>query len=186
MIFKLTLVNGGWGISYVIAFRWMPLDLADDKSTLIQVMAWCRQATSHYLSQWWPRSLSPYGVIRPQWVKQVPGFHHAQFQLTTPSPCQEMVENKNISFFISSKQLCTQWIKLTVWYPEKETKPTTIPLWDIWHNNCPDRHVQQLVSNYPLLGIIISYSFTSAASWCHFIKLSSEKSDYSYVNGLHN
>ena len=32
------------------------------------VMAWCRQATSHYLSQWWPRSLSPYGITRPQWV----------------------------------------------------------------------------------------------------------------------
>ena len=32
-------------------------------------MAWCRQATSHYLSQCWPRSRSPYGVTRPQWVK---------------------------------------------------------------------------------------------------------------------
>ena len=32
-------------------------------------MAWCRQAASHYLSQCCPRSLSPYGVTRPQWVK---------------------------------------------------------------------------------------------------------------------
>ena len=31
-------------------------------------MAWCRQAPSHYLSQCWPRSLSPYGVTRPQRV----------------------------------------------------------------------------------------------------------------------
>ena len=31
-------------------------------------MAWCHQATSHYLSQCWPRSLSPYGVSRSQWV----------------------------------------------------------------------------------------------------------------------
>ena len=31
-------------------------------------MAWCRQATSHYLSQCWPRSLSPYDVTRTQWV----------------------------------------------------------------------------------------------------------------------
>ena len=30
-----------------------------------QVMAWCRQATSHYLSQCWPSFLSPYGVTRP-------------------------------------------------------------------------------------------------------------------------
>ena len=29
----------------------------------------CRQATSHYLSQCWPRSLSPNGVTRPQWFK---------------------------------------------------------------------------------------------------------------------
>ena len=32
-------------------------------------MAWCHQATSHYLIQCWPRSLSPYDVTRPQWVK---------------------------------------------------------------------------------------------------------------------
>ena len=31
-------------------------------------MAWCCQATSHYLKQCWPRSLPPYGVTRPQWV----------------------------------------------------------------------------------------------------------------------
>ena len=46
----------------------MSLDLTDDKSTLVQVMAWCRQATSHYLSQCWPRSLSPCGVTKPQWA----------------------------------------------------------------------------------------------------------------------
>ena len=36
-----------------------------DKSTFVQVMVWCRQATSHYLNQCWPRSMSPYGVTRP-------------------------------------------------------------------------------------------------------------------------
>ena len=55
-------------LSCEIALKWMSLDLIDDKSTLVQVMAWCHQATSHYLSQCWPRSLSPYGVTRPQWV----------------------------------------------------------------------------------------------------------------------
>ena len=62
-------MNGGWGISYEIALRWMPLDLIDDKSTLVQVIAWCHQATSHYLRQCWPRSVSPNGITRPQWVK---------------------------------------------------------------------------------------------------------------------
>ena len=50
------------------ALRCMPRDLTDDKSTLVKVMTWCRQATSHYLSQCWPSSMSPYGVTRPQWV----------------------------------------------------------------------------------------------------------------------
>ena len=58
----------GWGIAGEIAQRWMSLDLTDDKSALVQIMAWCRQATSHYLSQCWPRPMSPYGVTRPEWV----------------------------------------------------------------------------------------------------------------------
>ena len=63
-------MNDGWGISYVIALRWMSLDLTDDKSTLVQVMAWCLQATSHYLRQCWLRSMWSNGVTRPQWVNQ--------------------------------------------------------------------------------------------------------------------
>ena len=69
LIFQIISVIDGWGISCELALRWMSLDLTDDKSTLVQVMAWCRQATSHYLSQYWPRSLSQYGVTRPQWIK---------------------------------------------------------------------------------------------------------------------
>ena len=46
----------------------MSLGLAEDKSTLVKVMAWCRQTASHNLSQCWPRSVSPYGFIRPQWL----------------------------------------------------------------------------------------------------------------------
>ena len=65
VIFKLILMIGSWGIICKIAPRWMPMVLTYDKSTLVQIMAWCRQATSHYLSQCWPRSMSPYGVIRP-------------------------------------------------------------------------------------------------------------------------
>ena len=37
-------------------------DRTDDKPTLVQVMAWCRQATSHYMDQCWPKSMSPKGV----------------------------------------------------------------------------------------------------------------------------
>ena len=58
--------------SYDNALRYMPQDLSDDKSTLVQVMAWCYQASSHYLNQCWPRSMSPYGVTKPQWVNSSP------------------------------------------------------------------------------------------------------------------
>ena len=51
-----------------IALNWLPHDLTSGKSTLVQVMACCCQATRHCLIQYWPRA-THYG-IRPQWVKQ--------------------------------------------------------------------------------------------------------------------
>ena len=68
IIFKLTLVTDSWVTSWEIPLSWISLNLTDDKSTLVQVMAWCRQATSYCLNQCWPRSMSPYGITRPQWV----------------------------------------------------------------------------------------------------------------------
>ena len=38
------------------------------------VQGWCRQATSHQLSQSRPRSMSPYGVTRLQWVNSYGTF----------------------------------------------------------------------------------------------------------------
>ena len=68
VIFNLALLIGIFKTSYDNVLRWKPQNITDDKSTLVQVMAWCRQATSHYLNQYWPRSPMPYGVTRPQWV----------------------------------------------------------------------------------------------------------------------
>ena len=34
-------------------------------------MAWCHQATSHYLSQCWLRPRLPHGFPRPQWVNSL-------------------------------------------------------------------------------------------------------------------
>ena len=67
-IFNLVLLIGIFRSFHDNALRWMPQGLTDDKSALVQVRAWCRQATSHYLSLCWLSSLSPYGVARPQWV----------------------------------------------------------------------------------------------------------------------
>ena len=68
VISKQILVIDDWGISCEIAIISMSLNFTDDQSTLVQVMAWCLHATSHYLSQCWHRFLSPFAATRPQWV----------------------------------------------------------------------------------------------------------------------
>ena len=80
-----------WWLSY---FLWncyqmnvTLVDLTDDKSTLVQVMAWCRQATSHYLSHCWHRSMSPFCVTRPQWVN-TPSYRFKTFKKKDPVSIQ--------------------------------------------------------------------------------------------------
>ena len=57
----------------MVMFLRMPLDFADDKSTLVQVMAWCHQATNHYLNQCWSSSVMPLGCkkISFHWISTV-------------------------------------------------------------------------------------------------------------------
>ena len=43
VIFNLALLIGIFKSSYDNILRWLPQDLTGDKSTLVQVMAWCRQ-----------------------------------------------------------------------------------------------------------------------------------------------
>ena len=47
---------------------WMLQSFVDSNSTLVQVTTRYRQATSHYQSHCWPKYMSPYGVVVPQWV----------------------------------------------------------------------------------------------------------------------
>ena len=56
-----------WMLNILCAtpIRWMPQDLSGDRSTLVQVVAWCQQAPSHYLNRCWQRSMTLYGVIEP-------------------------------------------------------------------------------------------------------------------------
>ena len=46
---------------------WHHCNVISDKSTLVQVMAWCHQTTSHYLNQCCWSYMMPYGITRPQW-----------------------------------------------------------------------------------------------------------------------
>ena len=47
------------------------LEHLDDKSTFPQVMAWCRQATSHYQKLCWPWLMSPFGIIKTRHHKSM-------------------------------------------------------------------------------------------------------------------
>ena len=69
IVFKLIIENSSLVSRCGIAHMWMPLIFTNEKSTLVHVMALCCQAPGHYLSQFWPRSMSSYVVIRLQWVK---------------------------------------------------------------------------------------------------------------------
>ena len=84
-ILKPILVIDGWSVSSEIALSQMSLDLTDDKPILVQVMAWCHQATSHYLSQWWHSSMSPYGLTWPQW-KSCTALHGLDSWKSFPTP----------------------------------------------------------------------------------------------------
>ena len=98
-IFHLVLLIGIFRSSYDSALRWMSWDLPEDKSTMVEVMDWCCQATIHYLSQFWPRSLSPYGVTRPQWVKVNP---EADYKNTVRNLRYKFLLKINKSFDLTS------------------------------------------------------------------------------------
>ena len=113
--FELILVIGGCGISCEIAFRWMSVFPTDDESTLVQVMTWCRQATSPYLIQCWPKS-TPSGVIRPQWVQ---GSHW----FTIHNLCQTCRHNVLVPFYRSwYPGLFNQLSALTLFEPSSNWK----------------------------------------------------------------
>ena len=56
-------------LEYLRTLELIPEDLAGGKLSLVQVKAWCRQATSLYLNQYKLGSPTAYGVTKPQWVK---------------------------------------------------------------------------------------------------------------------
>ena len=88
----------------------MWLDPSDDKSTLVQVMAWCHQATSDYLSQCWHISMSPNGVTRPQWVNQNAAYFNQEISL----------ENLFVFFFLNGGLFLQSWtcsVSFTVFLP---------------------------------------------------------------------
>ena len=68
--FKCIFFNENDRIPTQISLRFIARSPIDNKQHWFRWWLGAEQATSHCLSQCWPRSLSPYGVTRPQWVNQ--------------------------------------------------------------------------------------------------------------------
>ena len=84
VFFKFILLIDIWSISRETDLRWVLQNLIDGKSTLVQVIAWCLQAPSHYLSQCWPIIILSYGIYRPQWLD-------SKFHKLLPFWCRAMM-----------------------------------------------------------------------------------------------
>ena len=90
-----------------IVFRWLPDTLTNEKSILVQVKAWCHQATSHYLSECWPRSPSPYGIARPQWIHGIDYIYEDRFQLPMLSQFSEII--KKVCLYLCFLKIDSEW-----------------------------------------------------------------------------
>ena len=94
-------------------------------SILVQVMAWCRQATSHYLIQCWPRSLSPYDVTRPQ------GVDSEGIAIWVPIPSLCSTHNSNVTLTSWHLKSLAMWLFVKQYSLAKNRKHQSItgPLW---------------------------------------------------------
>ena len=80
-------------------------------------MAWCRQAPSHYLSQYWPRSMLPYGFTRPQSVNPV-GYDNINWYINKGGfrggAHQACAPPKIFQIRIFLIQYCTRGLKIVI------------------------------------------------------------------------
>ena len=96
-----------------IAHRCLSQDLTDDKSTLVQVMAWCHQATSHYLNQCWSRSMPWHGTSKPQWVNCTKLCLQTYNSHKTPHTCEGKLWGVYCKYFKDSLPVPSRACKLS-------------------------------------------------------------------------
>ena len=133
VIIKLILRINILSISCVIALRRMPQDPFSDKSTSVQVMAWCRQATSHYLNQCWLRSMIPHGVTRPQWVNLAKTAHSSN-----PYDKLSVYKSSNHQTSINSMIIVAQEFLEFIWFR------LPVQTWS-WFGNLNSRFVSPMI-----------------------------------------
>ena len=90
-----------------IALRWMAQNTFDDNSTLVQVMAWCCHAPSHYLNHCWPRSMSSMVSLLLFW--RPGGRFKNTYELLNPRALKISMLYKNRIFQCMGKIFCVEF-----------------------------------------------------------------------------
>ena len=122
--------GGGGGVSSDLLFI-MLWDECHVTSTFVPLKNWCRQATSRYLSQYWPTSTLTFGVTKPlsveintlmktlaftlsRWipshVKKITEFYHISTKAMADSVC--IHKNQHDTFIQFAQFLVDVW---SVW-----------------------------------------------------------------------
>ena len=84
---------------------------------MVPLMAWCRQAMSHYLSQCWPRSMSQYGVSGPQWVNEITKLSVKKMYLKMEAKCVEKFMGLLACLWVPLfDSLCIIYIYIKAWF----------------------------------------------------------------------
>ena len=106
--------------------------------TLVQVMLWCRQATTHYLSQCWPRSMSLLGLnygdidLGQIFSSNLVNIRATKLQETTI----EVFFTKQSLFFIYPQLRCHRYMRITKPHLLKlPTKPHLLKLPIVTNSN---------------------------------------------------
>ena len=140
----------------------MSLDLNDDKATLVQVMAWCYQATSHYLSQCWPRFMLSYAVTSHNELtdtRSIPYMLMPWFHVNIHDKhlsCSGLINNLIISMTVNhvrhaqyifkhSNIIIFIFIKCFLNVTQTETHIVSVALW--YANLVPIKH-QAIIQTY--------------------------------------
>ena len=73
-IFKCIFLNENYRILILILLKFVARGPVDNKSSLVKVMAWRQETTSHYLKRWWPSSLTHIYGTKEIWLKLLPMY----------------------------------------------------------------------------------------------------------------
>ena len=97
-IFKCQFLKEKFYILIQFSLKFVPNSPTDNMSVLVQVVAWCKTDNKLLPKNCWLRSLMPFGVTRPQWVK--PKQH-----LTQVASCLQAKTMKTVHWHSTMKAL---------------------------------------------------------------------------------